>query len=122
MQNNLDTIVAIATPPGRGGVGIVRVSGSDIATFIESIVGRTLVAREATFCRFKGEGSDILDEGVAIWFPAPHSFTGEMFWNYRDMAAPLFSILSYSAASSWVRAWRGQVNLVSAPFSTISSI
>ena len=62
MQNNLDTIVAIATPPGRGGVGIVRVSGSDIATFIESIVGRTLVAREATFCRFKGEGGDILDE------------------------------------------------------------
>ncbi|KRP20260.1 MAG: tRNA modification GTPase MnmE [SAR92 bacterium BACL16 MAG-120619-bin48] len=89
MQNNLDTIVAIATPPGRGGVGIVRVSGSDIATFIESIVGRTLVAREATFCRFKGEGSDILDEGVAIWFPAPHSFTGENVLELQGHGGPI---------------------------------
>ena len=89
MQNNLDTIVAIATPPGRGGVGIVRVSGSDIATFIESIVGRTLVAREATFCRFKGEGSDILDEGVAIWFPAPHSFSGENVLELQGHGGPI---------------------------------
>ena len=66
MQNSLDSIVAIATAPGRGGVGIVRISGADISAFTAAITGKTLVPRQATFCRFMGANSEAIDEGVAI--------------------------------------------------------
>jgi tRNA modification GTPase len=70
-------IAAIATAPGRGAVGIVRVSGPSLASLIEAVCGRTLKPREATYLRFlAGDGSTI-DQGLAIHFPAPHSYTGE---------------------------------------------
>jgi tRNA modification GTPase len=71
------SIAAIATAPGRGAVGIVRVSGASMAPVIEAICGRILKPREATYLPFRaGDGSPI-DQGLAIHFPAPHSFTGE---------------------------------------------
>ena len=75
-----DTIVAIATPPGRGALGVVRLSGSQAldfaATFLER--GGVLQPRHATFTRVQGEtGEAALDEVVATFFPAPHSYTGE---------------------------------------------
>jgi tRNA modification GTPase len=71
------TIAAIATPPGRGGIGIVRVSGTGLAAVIEGIAGRTLPARIATRIAFRDARGAPIDEGLALYFPAPHSYTGE---------------------------------------------
>ncbi len=72
-----DPIVAIATAPGRGAVGIVRASGVDLSAFIQALCGRELQARHATYLPFLDEHGEAIDQGLAIWFPAPHSYTGE---------------------------------------------
>ena len=70
-------IVAIATAPGRGAVGIVRVSGRQISPVISAICGRTLSPRQATYLPFRDAQGNVIDQGLAIHFPAPHSYTGE---------------------------------------------
>ncbi|MDO8457250.1 MAG: tRNA uridine-5-carboxymethylaminomethyl(34) synthesis GTPase MnmE [Burkholderiaceae bacterium] len=70
-------IVAIATPPGRGAVGIVRVSGKAIAPLVRALCGRDLKPREATYLPFRDASGEPIDHGLALYFPAPHSFTGE---------------------------------------------
>ncbi len=72
-----DTIAAIATAPGRAGIGVVRVSGPEVRNIAAAVLGRTLQARVATLCDFLEAESRILDRGIAIFFPAPHSYTGE---------------------------------------------
>jgi tRNA modification GTPase len=72
-----DTIAAIATAPGRAGIGVVRVSGPAVCVIAAGILGRTLPARVATLCDFLEAESAILDRGIAILFTAPHSYTGE---------------------------------------------
>ncbi len=73
-----DTIIAIATAPGRGGVGVVRLSGPQALSIASLVVGeQSLSPRVAHFRRFRDQAGEILDEGLAITFPAPHSFTGE---------------------------------------------
>ena len=77
---NHDTIAAIATPAGRGGVGIVRVSGPLARTLMHSIVGRELAPRIAHYGGFYARATaepQLLDSGIALFFPGPHSFTGE---------------------------------------------
>ena len=77
MSEQKDTIAAIATPPGSGGVGMIRVSGSasvEIATFI---LGDQPKPRTATFRSFKSADKQIIDQGLALFFPNPDSFTGE---------------------------------------------
>lgn len=70
-------IAAIATAPGRGAVGIVRVSGRAVPAVIEALCGRALKPREATYLPFRGANGQPIDQGLAIHFPAPHSYTGE---------------------------------------------
>ncbi len=73
-----DPIVAIASAPGRGAVGIVRASGRDLSTLIQALCGRPLLPRHATLLPFlAADGAAPLDRGLAIHFPAPHSYTGE---------------------------------------------
>ncbi|VTU40365.1 tRNA uridine-5-carboxymethylaminomethyl(34) synthesis GTPase MnmE [Variovorax sp. PBL-E5] len=72
-----DPIVAIATASGRGAVGIVRVSGAQLDALIAAICGRALKPREATYLPFRDAAGVPIDHGLAIHFPAPHSFTGE---------------------------------------------
>jgi tRNA modification GTPase len=72
-----DTIAAVATPPGRGGIGIVRVSGPAARRIAESLLGRLPRPRFATFAEFLGAAGQPIDQGLALFFPAPHSFTGE---------------------------------------------
>jgi tRNA modification GTPase len=72
-----DPIVAIATAPGRGAVGIVRVSGKDVAPVIAAMCGRQLQARQATYLPFRDAQAQVIDQGLAIHFPAPNSYTGE---------------------------------------------
>jgi tRNA modification GTPase len=70
-------IAAIATAPGRGAVGIVRVSARDVRPVIDAVCGRVLKPREATYLPFKSADGTSIDQGLAIYFPAPHSYTGE---------------------------------------------
>ena len=70
-------IVAIATAPGRGAVGIVRISGQHIAPVIAAICGRSLPPRQASYLPFRDAQGQVIDQGLAIYFPAPHSYTGE---------------------------------------------
>ena len=72
-----DPIAAIATAPGRGAVGIVRLSGGDLSPVIGLLCGRSLHAREATYLPFRDATGQPIDHGLAIHFPAPHSYTGE---------------------------------------------
>jgi tRNA modification GTPase len=70
-------IAAIATAPGRGAVGIVRVSGVGIAPIVQALCGRSLAPREATYLPFQDGQGGAIDSGLALFFPAPHSYTGE---------------------------------------------
>lgn len=70
-------IAAIATAPGHGGVGIVRLSGSGCLVLAEEITGKTPNPRVATFSNFKDEDGNVIDSGLVLYFPNPHSFTGE---------------------------------------------
>jgi len=73
----LDTIVAIATAPGRGAIGVVRVSGPAARGISEHVCARRLKARNATHLSFLDAAGEPIDDGLAIFFPAPHSYTGE---------------------------------------------
>ncbi len=72
-----DPIAAIATAPGRGGVGIVRVSGKNLAGLVQALCGRALQPRHATYLAFNDAAGQPIDQGLALYFPAPHSYTGE---------------------------------------------
>ena len=72
-----DAIVAVATAPGRGAVGIVRASGRDLQPLIQALCGRALQPRQATLLAFQDADGAVLDRGLALHFPAPHSYTGE---------------------------------------------
>jgi tRNA modification GTPase len=77
LSRHHDPILAIATAPGRGAVGIVRVSGKHLSSLIQRLFGRPLPAREALYLPFADAAGNPIDRGLAIYFPAPHSFTGE---------------------------------------------
>lgn len=77
MTAKQETIAAIATPPGRGGVGIVRVSGRGAIEIAEKVLGRKPKPRYAEYLDFKNSSGDVVDTGIALLFIAPHSFTGE---------------------------------------------
>ncbi len=72
-----ETIAAVATPPGKGGVGIVRVSGSLVPAIVQAILGHSVKPRMASFSVFRDAAGDFIDEGIALFFKAPQSFTGE---------------------------------------------
>jgi len=72
-----DTIVAIATPAGSGGIGIVRLSGTQALRIGSAITGTIFKPRHAHFCSFADSTGHTLDSGIALFFPGPHSFTGE---------------------------------------------
>ncbi len=71
------TICAVATPPGRGGIGVVRLSGPDTAALTEAVVGPLPAPRRASMRRFAGDDGSAIDAGLVLWFPGPQSFTGE---------------------------------------------
>ncbi|MDN3522872.1 tRNA uridine-5-carboxymethylaminomethyl(34) synthesis GTPase MnmE [Halomonas ramblicola] len=88
LLHDQDTIAALATPPGRGGVGIIRVSGPLCATIAEAMVGHCPAPRYAHYGPFRGE-STVLDEGLALFFPGPHSFTGEDVLELQGHGGPM---------------------------------
>jgi tRNA modification GTPase len=74
---NKDTIAAIATAPGRGGIGVVRVSGVSLSEFAFAICGRRPTPRQAILASFKSGDGSVIDQGLILYFPGPNSFTGE---------------------------------------------
>ncbi len=77
LPRHSDPIAAIATAPGRGAVGIVRVSGRQLSGLAQALCGRTLRPREATYLPFRDAAGQAIDQGLALYFPGPHSYTGE---------------------------------------------
>lgn len=76
-MSNTDTIAAIATPPGRGGIGVVRISGKNLQVLAQEILGHIPKQRHASLSKFLDETGQVIDQGIALYFPAPHSYTGE---------------------------------------------
>ena len=77
MDKNTDTIAAIATAKASAGIGIVRLSGPKAHPIAEQLLRKNLLARVATYGRFVDENNEIIDDGIAIYFAGPHSYTGE---------------------------------------------
>lgn len=84
-----DTIVAQATAPGRGGVGIIRVSGPDVEAVANIILGKTPAVRYAEYLPFKDQNNEVLDQGIALLFKAPNSFTGEDVLELQGHGGPV---------------------------------
>lgn len=88
MQIN-DTIVAQATPPGRGGVGILRISGPKAALVAETVLGKLPKPRYADYLPFRDVEGSVLDQGIALYFPGPNSFTGEDVLELQGHGGPV---------------------------------
>ena len=84
-----DVIAAIATAPGRGGIGVVRLSGPDLAPLARQLTGRAPSPRLAGFSRFLDAAGREIDEGIALYFPAPHSYTGEDVLELQGHGGPV---------------------------------
>ena len=84
-----DTIAAIATPPGRGGVGVVRISGPLVVAVAEAVLGRLPKQRHVQFARFRDAAGNAIDEGIALYFEAPASFTGEDVLELQGHGGPV---------------------------------
>jgi len=82
------TIAAIATPPGRGGIGIVRVSGANLDALIAGVAGIPLPPRAATRITLRDAAGAVLDTGLALYFPAPNSYTGEAVLELQGHGSP----------------------------------
>ncbi|BBN60722.1 tRNA uridine-5-carboxymethylaminomethyl(34) synthesis GTPase MnmE [Hydrogenovibrio marinus] len=87
--SNQDTIAAIATAPGRGGVGIVRVSGAKAMAIAEAVLGKTPKPRYAHYGDFWDANGKALDQGIALFFPNPNSFTGEDVLELQGHGGPV---------------------------------
>ena len=84
-----DTIAAIATATGRGGVGIIRVSGAKARLVAETLLSINIQPRYAHYCDFKNRKGDVLDQGIALFFPGPNSFTGEDVLELQGHGGPV---------------------------------
>ncbi len=84
-----EPICAVATAPGRGGIGVVRVSGKGLEPVIRALCGRALAPRHATYLGFLADDGSDIDRGIAIHFPAPHSYTGEEVLELQGHGGPV---------------------------------
>ncbi|HET7061960.1 MAG TPA: tRNA uridine-5-carboxymethylaminomethyl(34) synthesis GTPase MnmE [Nitrosospira sp.] len=99
-----DIIAAVSTPPGRGGIGVVRVSGRDLRLLAEKVVGSMPKPRYATLSHFLDEDGQVIDQGIALYFPAPHSYTGEDVLEFQGHGGPIvMSLLLASCISAGAR-------------------
>jgi len=90
MKLDTSPIAAIATAPGRGGIGVVRASGKSLGPLIASLFpGTTLAPRNATYIPFKSADGTVLDQGLALYFKAPHSYTGEDVLELQGHGGPI---------------------------------
>lgn len=88
-NNLISTIAAQATALGRGGVGVVRVSGPKASEIAFGILGKIPQARQALFSKFRDQDNSVIDEGIALFFPGPHSYTGEDVLELQGHGGPV---------------------------------
>lgn len=88
-QKRPDRIAAIATAPGRGGIGVVRISGSDLLSLADALIGKRPQPRYATIAEFRDNEGRSIDSGLALYFPAPHSFTGDDVLELQGHGGPV---------------------------------
>lgn len=84
-----ETIAAVATPPGRGGIGIVRVTGPKVPEIANAVLGRLPEPRTTALCSFRDATGECVDEGIALYFQAPHSYTGEAVLELQGHGGPV---------------------------------
>lgn len=84
-----EPIAAIATAPGRGGIGVVRVSGPDLVPIMTAVLGREIAPRRAAYAAFRDRAGEAIDHGIALYFPAPHSYTGEAVLELQGHGGPV---------------------------------
>jgi len=89
MNMRADTIAAVASAPGAGGVGVLRVSGPLAATIARTLLGRAARARHAHYAAFRSGDGDVIDRGLLLWFPAPRSYTGEDVLELQAHGSPV---------------------------------
>jgi tRNA modification GTPase len=99
-----DVIAAIATPPGRGGIGVVRVSGRNLQSLALKVAGCVPEPRRASLTRFRDENGRVIDQGIALYFPAPQSYTGEEVLELQGHGGPaVMNLLLASCLSAGAR-------------------
>jgi tRNA modification GTPase len=89
MNMRADTIAAVASAPGAGGVGVLRVSGPLATTIARTLLGRAARARHAHYAAFRSSDGDVIDRGLLLWFPAPRSYTGEDVLELQAHGSPV---------------------------------
>src|SRR3989442_15245770 len=93
-----DTIAAIATPIGRGGIGVVRLSGPKVREIAQALTGRLPKARNASLCLIRDARGERIDEGIVLYFPAPHSYTGKPVLELQGHCGPVVVQTALSAS------------------------
>lgn len=93
MSQNRDTICAVATPSGRGGLAVLRVSGPDCAQLARTVAGRLPSPRTASLASLRDSSHTLIDEALVLYFPAPHSFTGEDVVEFHTHGSPVVTDL-----------------------------
>jgi tRNA modification GTPase len=88
-SSGTEIIAAIATPPGRGGIGVVRISGASLLPLAEALTGKIPAPRHATLCDFRAADGVAIDHGILLYFAAPHSFTGEDVLELQGHGGPV---------------------------------
>lgn len=89
MNARADTITAVATAPGAGGVGVLRISGPRAASIARTLLGREPQPRHAHYAAFRDGNGAVIDRGLLLWFPAPHSYTGEDVLELQTHGSPV---------------------------------
>jgi tRNA modification GTPase len=84
-----DIIAAIATAPGRSGIGVVRISGPQLDALVAGLIGKPLPPRRAVLAEFLDTRNEVIDQGIALFFPAPHSYTGQAVLELQGHGGPL---------------------------------
>ena len=84
-----DTIAAVATPTGRGGIGAIRISGPRVVQIAQAVLGRLPEPRHATYAAFRDARGEVLDRGLALYFAPPHSYTGEAVLELQGHGGPI---------------------------------
>jgi len=113
MHDRAAPIIAIATAPGRGAVGIVRISGPALGPWVQRLCARTLQPREATLLPLKDAQGQAIDQVLALYFPAPHSYTGEDVLELQAHGGPM--VLQLLVARCLAVAQEKAANDVDAP-------
>lgn len=89
MPPTSETIAAVATPPGRGGISVVRIAGADVPVIATAVLGTLPKPRRAVLAKFHDHDGSELDRGIAIYFPAPHSYTGDDVLELQGHGGPM---------------------------------